>query len=79
MDTSWGMQDPPEVVRANLDWLSGLYEQMGEFATDGAYVNFTDPDLTDWRSAYYGPNLARLAAVKQRYDPDRVFRFPQAI
>jgi FAD/FMN-containing dehydrogenase len=79
MDTSWAAQDPPEVVRANLDWLSGLYEQMGEFATDAAYVNFTDPDLTDWRSAYYGPNLARLVAVKRRYDPDRVFRFPQAI
>src|SRR5262249_60324089 len=79
MDTSWGTQDPPEVVRANLAWLSGLYEQMGEFATDAAYVNFTDPDLTDWRSAYYGPNLDRLVAVKRRHDPDRGFPVPPAV
>ncbi|PSL52209.1 FAD/FMN-containing dehydrogenase [Saccharothrix carnea] len=79
MDTSWHTEDGPAVVRANLDWLAGLHERMGEFAADAAYVNFTDPDLDDWRSAYHGPNHARLVEVKRRYDPDRVFRFPQAI
>lgn len=79
MDTSWSTQDSPEVVRDNLEWLTALHEEMGEFATDAAYVNFTDPDLPDWRSAYHGPNLAWLTEVTLRYDPDRVFRFPQAI
>jgi FAD/FMN-containing dehydrogenase len=79
MDTSWSTHDSPAVVRDNLEWLTALHEEMGEFATDAAYVNFTDPELLDWRSAYYGPNLARLTEVKRRYDPDRVFRFPQAI
>ncbi|KLL10353.1 oxidoreductase [Protofrankia sp. BMG5.30] len=79
MDTSWNTDDPAEVARDNLEWLTGLHQEMGAFASDAAYVNFPDPDLPDWRSAYYGPNLARLNEVKHRYDPDRVFRFAQAI
>jgi FAD/FMN-containing dehydrogenase len=79
LDTSWTEQDAPGVVRANLDWLHALHAETGEFAPDASYVNFTDPDLGDWRGAYYGPNAARLAEVKRRYDPDRFFRFPQAV
>ncbi|MFI5063121.1 MAG: FAD-binding oxidoreductase [Streptosporangiales bacterium] len=79
MDTSWTIEDPPGLIAANLGWLADLYHGMGDFATDAAYVNFTDPDLADWRSGYYGANMARLAEIKLRYDPDRVFGFSQAI
>jgi FAD/FMN-containing dehydrogenase len=43
------------------------------------YPNFPDPRLPDWAAAYHGGNLARLVAIKQRYDPDGLFRFPQAL
>jgi FAD/FMN-containing dehydrogenase len=79
MDTSWQPDESPEVVRDNVDWLTELHRDMGGFAADASYVNFTDADLDDWRGAYHGPNAARLAEVKRRYDPDRVFSFPQAI
>ncbi|ADG76499.1 FAD linked oxidase domain protein [Cellulomonas flavigena DSM 20109] len=79
MDTSWGRTDPPESVRDNLAWLHHLHRDMGDHARDAAYVNFTDPDLTDWRTGYYGPNSDRLAEVKRRYDPRRVFSFAQAV
>ncbi len=43
------------------------------------YPNFPDPQLDTWPDAYHGANLARLVAAKQAYDPDRLFRFPQAL
>lgn len=43
------------------------------------YPNFPDPKLDDWGAAYHGGNHARLAAVKHRYDPDRLFAFPQSL
>jgi FAD/FMN-containing dehydrogenase len=60
-------------------WLDGLWSAMRRWASGAAYQNYTDPRLTDWRSAYYGPAAARLATVKHTYDPDRLFTFPQAL
>ncbi|GGS35387.1 FAD-binding oxidoreductase [Actinokineospora fastidiosa] len=79
MDTSWTAEDGPGVERDNLAWLAALHEDMGEHAGEGSYLNFTDPDLPGWRSAYHGPNHDRLVEVKRRYDPDRVFTFGQAV
>jgi hypothetical protein len=43
------------------------------------YPNFPDPELDDWAAAYHAGNYPRLAAVKNAYDPHRLFDFPQAI
>lgn len=43
------------------------------------YPNFPDPALDDWAVAYHAGNYARLAAVKNAYDPHRFLDFPQAI
>ena len=46
---------------------------------NSAYVNYADQTLTDFATAYWGPNLPRLSMIKKRYDPYEVFAFPQSV
>ncbi|MFC3452846.1 FAD-binding oxidoreductase [Amycolatopsis speibonae] len=79
MDTSWAESDEPAVAEANLRWLADLGDAMSPYVSDGAFQNFIDPDLVDWRKAYYGVNYPRLKEIKERHDPDGVFTFAQSI
>jgi FAD/FMN-containing dehydrogenase len=79
LDTSWTDRDTPATVEANLRWLSDLRDALTPYLSPGAYQNFIDPDLTDWRSAYYGVNYPRLVDIKKQVDPDGFFSFAQAI
>ncbi|MFH8990559.1 FAD-binding oxidoreductase [Streptomyces sp. NPDC017940] len=60
-------------------WLDSAHGALTRYASGAAYQNYTDPTLTNWREAYYGPAAPRLKKVKQRYDPTRFFSFPQAL
>jgi hypothetical protein len=79
ISVNWGADDTQAVVQSNLDWQAGLYGELLAFTTGGAYQNFPDPSLTDWKQAYYGTNLKRLEAIKSSVDPLFFFRFDQAI
>ncbi|WP_055499217.1 FAD-binding oxidoreductase [Streptomyces albus] len=68
-----------EQVAGYRGWLDATHAALRPWAGGHAYQNCPDPALRDWRHAYYGANAGRLAAVKARYDPDRVFCFPQAL
>jgi FAD/FMN-containing dehydrogenase len=60
-------------------WLRKYWGSMRPYASGQAYQNYIDPDLTNWQQAYYGGNYARLVGIKKKYDPTRLFTFPQAI
>jgi FAD/FMN-containing dehydrogenase len=52
---------------------------LGTLTGSTGYVNYIDPTMPDWETAYYGANLAKLRQVAERHDPDRVFAFAQAV
>lgn len=56
-----------------------MRDAMTPFVGNAAYVNYADASLRDWQTAYYGGNYPRLQTVKQSYDPDNVFHFPQSV
>ncbi|MEU9401719.1 FAD-binding oxidoreductase [Streptomyces sp. NPDC048242] len=64
---------------AARSWLDAAHGAMRPYASGAAYQNYTDPTLTNWRTAYYGSASARLAEVKKSYDPKRFFTSPQGL
>jgi FAD/FMN-containing dehydrogenase len=77
--TTWPVGAAAAAVARQHGWQQSFWQSMRPFASGQAYQNYVDPALTNWRQAYYGANLARLTQVKAKYDPNRLFRFPQAI
>ena len=43
------------------------------------YRNYPDINFKNWPQAYYGDHYAALQKVKQQYDPENIFQYPQAI
>jgi FAD binding domain/Berberine and berberine like len=76
---NWSAGDRYDVLARSRDWQDRFYAAMRPFSTGGAYQNFADPSLRDWRTAYYGHNLDRLQQIKRIVDPDRIFNFSQAL
>ena len=60
-------------------WLAASTAAVQPVASGRSYQNFPDPELPDPAAAYYGANAPRLRAIKQRYDPERVFRRGSAL
>ena len=51
---------------------------MRPFSTGGAYLNFT-PEADRVRDAFGEEKYQRLVALKNRYDPENLFRLNQNI
>jgi FAD/FMN-containing dehydrogenase len=77
--TSWRYPGSSSGVANMHAWLRSFYKSLHPYASGQAYQNYVDPDLTDWRQAYYGANYTMLSQVKAKYDPHGLFGFPQGI
>jgi FAD/FMN-containing dehydrogenase len=70
----------PERTEENVAWARETYRRLAPHGTSGAYTNYFGDDEAEARvRAAYGPNFARLQALKDRWDPDNVFRLNQNI
>jgi FAD/FMN-containing dehydrogenase len=66
--------DPGNADR-NIAWTRDLLNAMRPFAAQGAYLNYLGGDEgADGVRAAYGAKLARLTALKTKYDPSNLFR-----
>jgi FAD/FMN-containing dehydrogenase len=71
--------DPAEDPAVHTAWTEKLWRTVRPEGS-GVYVNFLESEGPERvRDAYPPATLARLAAIKQRYDPQNMFRFNQNI
>jgi FAD/FMN-containing dehydrogenase len=61
--------EPAGPPSAAVNWLNTAHQAVQRYSV-GGYVNYVEANQSPGR--YFGPNLAKLSAVRQRYDPNRV-------
>ncbi|WP_136163200.1 FAD-binding oxidoreductase [Sphingomonas flavalba] len=66
--------DDPAADKANKDWLIALYEELQPLGT-GSYINELNQEGRPHRirECYTAEGWAKLAALRAKYDPERVF------
>ncbi len=64
---------------ACIAWAREFFKMAAPHAAGGVYINFLTQDESERIADAYGPNFARLAQIKAKYDPDNLFRANQNI
>jgi FAD/FMN-containing dehydrogenase len=77
--TQWAGTGSASGRQNQFNWMTNFWKQLHPHANGQAYQNYVDSALTNWQQAYYGENYHRLQLVKQKYDKDNLFHFPQSI
>lgn len=72
-------QPPADEAEAAMVWPTRAFGIIDPLSSGESYLNFPNPDLGDWRQAYYAENYPRLLSVKRRYDAPDFFRHAQSI
>jgi FAD/FMN-containing dehydrogenase len=77
-EANW--QDPAD-DEANMTWVREFIQDMQEFSDGGRYLNFAgfQEEGDDMMRKAFGPQYARLAALKKKYDPTNLFSLNQNI
>lgn len=65
----WYVEPAANQIAAANTWLGTAHQAVQQFSV-GGYVNYLEANAAPAR--YYGPNLTRLSAVRQKYDPGRL-------
>ena len=80
---SAGVCADPADAETSVRWARDFWAAMQPYSTGGVYVNYLGQEADEGRGrikAAYGPKkYARLVALKNKYDPDNLFRLNQNI
>jgi FAD/FMN-containing dehydrogenase len=69
-----GHEPDPSAAREHARAIEkAMAEMRALLSTVGSYVAESDYFDAAWRESFWGPNYARLLAVKDKYDPDGLF------
>jgi hypothetical protein len=68
----------PLLARPNIEWAVNFFDELGEHA-QGAYINYIDPLLLDWKKKYYRDMYDNLLKVQGRWNKDGWLKFQQCI
>jgi FAD/FMN-containing dehydrogenase len=62
-----------------IGWARAFFNSATPYAMGGAYVNFMTQEEDERVPEAYGDNYARLAKIKEKYDPKNIFNLNQNI
>jgi hypothetical protein len=74
-----GIDTDPAQMPAHKAWVREYWSALQPYSAGGSYVNFLMDEGDDRVKATYRGNYDRLAAVKQRWDPNNLFNQNQNI
>lgn len=83
-DATWaqvmvGVDPDPANKEKLIRWTKDYHDALRPYSAAGAYVNFMMDEGEDRVKATYGDNYQRLVAIKNKYDPQNLFRVNQNI
>jgi FAD/FMN-containing dehydrogenase len=83
-DANWaqvmvGVDPDPANNDKIIAWTKSYYDALHPYSAGGAYVNFMMDEGEERVKATYGDNYERLVAIKNKYDPNNLFRVNQNI
>jgi FAD/FMN-containing dehydrogenase len=83
-DANWAMvilgvdPDPANLEKISA-WSKQYWDAVHPYCAGGAYLNFISDEGESRVKASYGDNYERLVTIKNKYDPDNLFRVNQNI
>ncbi|KAM3093039.1 FAD-binding oxidoreductase [Phormidesmis sp. 146-12] len=66
--------EPQDDKQRHLQWAQNLSQALAPYAFKGGYINLLDEQEQERVRLAFGSNYGRLLDLKQKYDPDDVFR-----
>ncbi len=63
----------------NREWMIQFYAFLEQYTNGHSYQNYPNRDQTNFQWAYWGPYYNQLVSIKQKYDPNNFFHYPQSI